>query len=53
MFHTIAKASSVISDLCWQFFANPKTFELERLMPGKGIFYLDFLRPWSITRMWG
>lgn len=45
MFHTIAKASSVISDLSWQFFANPKTFELESLMPGKGIFYLDFLRP--------
>ena len=32
LFHTIAEASSIIFDLHWQFFAEAKMFELERLL---------------------
>ena len=31
VFHTVAKASSIIFNLHWQFFVEEKIFELERL----------------------
>ena len=31
VFHTVAKASSIIFNLRWQFFVEEKIFELERL----------------------
>ena len=31
VFHAIAAASSIIFNLCWQFFADAKNRELERL----------------------
>ena len=31
VFHAIAEMSSIIFNLCWQFFADAKIFEVERL----------------------
>ena len=39
MFHTIADTSSVIFDLHWQFFADAKIFEVERLNKVKCLQY--------------
>ena len=35
LFHTFAKVSSIIFNLCLQFFADAKIFELERLFTYK------------------